>query len=141
MQPSEIKTLLQQAGPEIFQRHGIDLAYLFGSASKGRFTPRSDVDVAVRFIQNATAFEYFKRGDALHAELTRLLRRKVDVVVLNNAPPLLRFEVLRNGSVLFSPDEELRALFHMRTFRDYEDFCHAQNFYIQAMKEKLGVRT
>ncbi len=141
MDQTEIKNLLQQMGPALFQRHGVDLAYLFGSASKGRFTPRSDVDIAVRFTHKETAPELFKRGDALHAELSNLLRRKVDIAVLNIAPPLLRFEVIKNGMLLFSADEEQRALFHIRAFRDYEDFCHAQNFYIQAMKEKLGVTT
>ena len=51
MTAEEIKTALETKGPGVFRRHGIDLAYLFGSASRGRFGPQSDIDIAVRYKQ------------------------------------------------------------------------------------------
>lgn len=70
-------------------------------------------------------------------EIKNLLLRKVDLAILNLAPPLLRYEVVKNGALLFSADEEQRALFQIRAYRDYDNFCHAQDFYIQAMQERL----
>ncbi|MBI3185421.1 MAG: nucleotidyltransferase domain-containing protein [Myxococcales bacterium] len=73
-------------------------AYLFGSAARGVAQPHSDIDVAV-FVDLA------QRPDSPYgyeAELTSYLMGElktnaIDVVVLNGAPPLLYYQVLRGG--------------------------------------------
>jgi predicted nucleotidyltransferase len=83
-------------------------AYLFGSAATGSAQPHSDVDVAV-YLRDprppASQFGYI-------ADLTTTLMRglavnRVDVVVLNHAPPLLYHRVLRDGVRILARD--LRA--------------------------------
>jgi len=56
---------------------------------------------------------------------------------LNLASPLLRYEVVKNGAGIFSVNDEERSLFHIRAYRDYDDYCHAQQFYIHALRERL----
>ena len=83
-------------------------AYLFGSRARGAGQAHSDVDVAV-FIDEKTVepglFGY--RSDLTAALMSGLHTNSVDVVVLNNAPPLLYHRVLRDGVRLLSRD--LRA--------------------------------
>lgn len=83
-------------------------AYLFGSRARGAGQAHSDVDVAV-FIDEKTIepglFGY--RSDLTAALMSGLHTNSVDVVVLNNAPPLLYHRVLRDGVRLLSRD--LRA--------------------------------
>jgi predicted nucleotidyltransferase len=137
MESADIKKLLAEAGPPLFERYGVGLAYLFGSANSSRFRPLSDIDIAVRFMPGHTPDDFFRLSALLEVKLARLLRRKIDISILNLASPLLRYEVVKNGAVLFSVNDEERILFHIRAYRDYDDFCHAQQFYIRALRERL----
>ena len=78
-------------------------AYLFGSQARGDATARSDVDVAVYVDEVALNAPGFGYESELGATLQAALRRSdVDVVVLNRAPPLLYYRVLRDGIRLLS---------------------------------------
>ncbi len=74
----------------------VELAVLFGSAASGRAHATSDVDIAV-FAPGSTVDE---RRD-IDVALMRCSTRPVDVIFLNDAPPLLRFEVARDGHLIF----------------------------------------
>ncbi len=70
---------------------------LFGSHARGNATSSSDVDVAVflhPYSWEAAA------NVALHSA------EGLDVVVFNDAPPLLKHEVLRNAHFVFIRDRE-----------------------------------
>jgi hypothetical protein len=83
-------------------------AYLFGSAAKGSAQAHSDVDVAVYLRVGPPPVSPFGYPADLTAALMRALRiNRVDVVVLNEAPPLLYHRVLRDGVRILSRD--LRA--------------------------------
>jgi uncharacterized protein len=69
-------------------------AYLFGSAARGDAMAHSDVDVAVYLSPSALS----RPGFGVAAEID------IDVVVLNNAPPVLYHGVLRDGVRLFAKD-------------------------------------
>ena len=45
----------------------------------------------------------------------------IDLVILNDAPALLRHRVLRDGRVLFQRGPEGRVRFAVQTIRDYQD--------------------
>lgn len=79
-------------------------AYLFGSVAEGRAHRESDVDVGVllRWASHPTARERFEQGLRLAGALEGPAGgRTVDVVVLNDAPPLLgRHAVTRGRRVL-----------------------------------------
>ena len=73
-------------------------AYLFGSAATGSAQPHSDVDVAVYVVDPsapASAFGY--AADLTAALMSALRTNRVDLVILNDAPPLLYHRVLRDG--------------------------------------------
>jgi predicted nucleotidyltransferase len=83
-------------------------AYLFGSVAAGSAQPHSDIDVAVYLRKSrppASAFGYV--ADLTAALMQALGTNRVDVVVLNEAPPLLYHRVLRDGVRILSRD--LRA--------------------------------
>lgn len=86
---------------------GVAAAYLFGSHAEGRAHRESDVDMAVLLDRAAypTARERFdarlRLGGWLAAELRVPL---VDVVVLNDAPPLLARRIVTVGERLACAD-------------------------------------
>jgi predicted nucleotidyltransferase len=83
-------------------------AYLFGSTATGTAQPHSDVDVAVYVqppVPTGSAFGYV--ADLTAGLMHVLGTNRVDVIVLNEAPPLLYHRVLRDGVRVLSRD--LRA--------------------------------
>ena len=85
----------------------VTLAYLFGSEAQGRAHDESDVDVGVLLDRELLpdARERYDYRVRLTSELIAVLHRnEVDVVVLNDAPPLLGRRIVTEGRRLFSRD-------------------------------------
>lgn len=86
----------------------IEEAYLFGSVARGEAGPTSDLDVAVFIDPTIAAAERASILASLAATLMKALgTSEVDLIQLNDAPPLLYHRVLRDGRRLVSRD--LRA--------------------------------
>jgi predicted nucleotidyltransferase len=83
-------------------------AYLFGSTAADRTHRESDVDVGVllRRASHPTRAERFEAGIRLAGALQAELARPVDLVVLNDAPPLLGRSIVTRGIRLLCRDAE-----------------------------------
>ncbi len=80
-------------------------AYLFGSCATGRAQAHSDIDVAVYVNAQVTADAAYGYAAELTAHLmAELHSNKIDVVVLNRAPPVLYHRVLRDGRRILARD-------------------------------------
>lgn len=96
--PAALRTALEPR-PEVLE------AYLFGSLARDEARATSDVDVAVFLDDRLTGSERGRLLLDLAAELmSRLGRNDVDVIALNDAPPLLYHRVLRDGQRLLARD-------------------------------------
>ena len=124
--------------PETLRSLGVRLGYLFGSRAAGRPSARSDADVAVLLRDGATLHDLSRAVADLEATLRTAFGCPVHVVPLNGASPLLRFEAIRHGRVLFAEDEAERIGFEVRTLKEYEEYCRRQDFYYRAMIARLG---
>jgi uncharacterized protein len=103
MAPFEGNDLVARLGLELAKRPEILEAYLFGSRARGEARAHSDVDVAVYVDAAQVAPSAYGYEATLGTELMRALATdRVDVVVLNRAPPLLYHRVLRDGVRLLS---------------------------------------
>jgi uncharacterized protein len=91
----------------------VRLAVLFGSAASGKLRAGSDIDVGV--IADGPP----DQPSPLAVALERAMRRRVDLVPLAGAPPLLRFEVARHGTVLVQRQPDDWADFGTRAMRDW----------------------
>src|SRR5690606_16141240 len=80
----------------------VQAAFLFGSHATGRARADSDIDVAVlldaEFAQANRAGSLRRVIESLAAHLAA---DRLDVVILNDAPPALAFQVLKHGKVAF----------------------------------------
>ena len=108
--PSAVGSLLASAGVEV--------AILFGSAATGRLRPDSDIDIGI-LCSSGRGMDL--GGElALGAELERVFGREVDLVRLDAASTLLRFEASR-GRCLHQAREGAFADFVSRALLEYED--------------------
>lgn len=100
----------------------IDTLYRFGSTARGDNTPLSDVDVAVLLAPHVPTSEYGRLKTAILTQLMETLgTNEVDLVLLNEAPPLLVYNIIREGQVIFSRKPEDREHFEVRSIQRYID--------------------
>jgi hypothetical protein len=117
-------------------RTDIVAVYLYGSQAKGQARPDSDVDLAV--LVRPGAQDYLRLEMALEAALNRQLNNDhIEVVVLNHAPLLMRFEILSTGRLLHSNDERARTDWEVMTLSEYWDWEPFVREYNQAFFERL----
>ncbi|MCX7792126.1 MAG: nucleotidyltransferase domain-containing protein [Chloroflexaceae bacterium] len=131
---------LDEAGLIAFlaTQEDIVAAYLFGSLAEGRATPRSDIDIAVLLgrIPDDELGDLGRRLQLMEA-FRRFADREVDVIILNTAPPLLRYQVLRHGRRLFERDRQARVEFEVRTGQEYEDLKPMYDFFNRDLFAKI----
>ncbi len=122
MQTKTKEQLLNKLEPELSARTEVLFAYLFGSAAGGTANSLSDIDLAVyldpNYRQRSRGYGY---QSELITELSALLSTPVDLVILNTAPTVLKYQVIKNGILIFSRSNEARRGFHEKTVRDYLD--------------------
>ena len=121
MSQSNLEQLEQKLRDFLFRVEGVTLAYLFGSTARGESNCLSDIDVAVLFGDTLLQKEAFDLQLGLLSELTVLLQtNNIDLVVLNDSPLLLTYNIIRDGIILKS-DEPLRVKFETKIMSRYLD--------------------
>lgn len=125
------------------RRPEIVATYLYGSYATGRPNRQSDVDIAVvlRELRGRLAAA---PGPTYEVDLANELgaaisHDRVEVVILNDAPPLLAWEAVRRGRRIFARDVRAIRRFELRTRQRYLDTAHLraiQDHYLQAIVAK-----
>jgi predicted nucleotidyltransferase len=113
----------------------IQLAVIFGSAARGELGRRSDLDVGVIGLRSTA------RLAALAVILTRIAGRHVDLVQLETAPPLLRFEIARDGTVMFQRHPHLWSDFKARAMVDWWEWAPLARRFAAAAMDRLQTQT
>lgn len=123
-------------------RPEIQEAYLFGSVSRGEATAHSDVDVAVHVDHNREPATPFGYAADLSAYLGAAAgRRDIDVVVLNEAPPVLYHRVLASGRRLLSRDLRATTTREGLALSRYCDYIPQLQRIDEALRRRLRAGT
>jgi len=107
----------------LLTQRDVVFAYLFGSAAQNDMGPLSDVDVAVYLKERLGSSKRFDRRLELMGKVESVLKvpDKVDLIILNDLPLLLRFNVIYKGILLLCRDHKKRILFETRTMSTFFD--------------------
>jgi predicted nucleotidyltransferase len=136
-----IRILKSPEAVRVFRENGVISAYAYGSVAHGGMHAHSDVDVAVVFDRSIPGDTQFRRRLGLITDVVRLLGvNDVDVVPLNDAPPLLVFHVLRDPVVLDRADRRQSAEFEIKMIGMYYDFRPALEEYRRQMFARIEER-
>lgn len=101
----------------LIEYEDIIFAYIFGSYAKDNIRKDSDIDIAIYLKDNIDTYEYLD----MKMELLEALKREVDLVILNNATPLLSYEIYKNNILLFTHDRAMENRYKVKTLFEYND--------------------
>jgi len=107
----------------------IIVAYVFGSAAEGKEHAFSDIDIAILLKEPS-----INKTMRIHSLLTELLGDNVDTLLLNLAPPILRYQVVKNGLRVLSKDEDARVSFEASALSEGLD----EGFLITKVREAIA---
>jgi predicted nucleotidyltransferase len=111
----------------LFEEAEVLLAYVFGSTVHSKAP--ADIDLAV--------LPGNKGLEALREKICEILStQRVDLVNLKTASPLLRFEVLSSGSLIFKKDYSVENSFELSVIREYRDTAHLRTSQARMLEER-----
>ncbi len=124
---TEIEKRLPMLIDSFSKREDILVMYLFGSRAINKADDLSDIDIAILLKSNELSFE---KELYLSGEITSLLgTEEVSVVLLNKAPLVISYGVLKESKVLFCANDNLRLDFEEKIIKQYLDFRYHLNIY------------
>lgn len=129
MKKSMTETIIQYFAPD----RRVIAVYLFGSQARGKAKSASDVDLAVLLAEKPD-FDY--RLKAMD-ELSGLLQKPVDVVIIDQCGLIMQRQVLKYGILLYELDSRKRKAFEILSRKMYLDFLPAHRLYVSKMEERI----
>lgn len=95
----------------------IIFAYIFGSYVQGKMRPDSDIDIAIYSDKKLDSETYLE----IKMYLADACKREIDLIILNDANPLLKYEIYKNNILLFTRDNLLESNYKIKTLFEYND--------------------
>jgi len=126
--PEEVRDRLDEL-PDLLEAHSVRLAYAFGSmAEEG--ARADDVDLAI-LTDGEPAY-------TLRPALEEALgTRRLDLVDLRRASPRLRFQVIRDGRLIYARDDETLNRFELATLHLYRDTAVLRRRHRDVLRERM----
>jgi predicted nucleotidyltransferase len=128
----ELARRLQEA---LSRQEGVRFAFLYGSSVTRGPDRARDVDVAVAFSGQPSLLDVAE----LALDLERAAGKTVDLVDLDDASTLLRWEVVRTGRVLLGPDASGVRDFLARVPIESADLCPYLEREAEGLRRALGI--
>ncbi|MBI5213655.1 MAG: nucleotidyltransferase domain-containing protein [Nitrospirae bacterium] len=135
MNERDIKRITDYLG-----RYPVIIAYLFGSEAKGKAGVLSDIDIALFVDRNIPKLERFDLRLRLSNELSSVMTKRVDIIILNDSPLQLSYEVIKHGRVIFCMDNSIKADFEADILSKYLDRRYYDKRYAEITLEKIALR-
>jgi len=134
-----IHSNLLRLAPQIFGNYPVLFAYLYGSFAAGVVHPFSDLDVGI-FIDNISSTKYLDLELLLALEIDEKMDSCVasEVRIINDLPLVIKGEIITNGLLIFSKNEEARIDFETSIRSAYFDFLPVLYNYRNAYLDRFA---
>jgi len=129
----------EQAIRDLCNLYGIEIIFLFGSHAKGRATTKSDFDIGVYLCNRISSVKTWE----LQCSFIDIYKRcNIDLVILNDASPLLLYDLLTNHKIIFMKDEcVLYNFFSWARKRYWQYQSHFKKYALQLETLRLKAVT
>lgn len=137
----EVLDRLKAELPRLLAGQPVMLAYLYGSVAEGYALPTSDVDVALVLApgHGLSAYQRLRLELEIAGELeARCGWVPMDVRSLNDAPLMAQGQVVTEGILVYSRDEDFRVDYEILTRKRYFDFLPVARLMRRAYFEHMG---
>ena len=120
---------------EAFAGKHVCLAYLFGSYAEGKTTSMSDVDIAI-LLEGKGQELYQAYRETMLAILDALDSERFDLLLLNDAPLNLQFQVISESRPIYARNEDLLNDFEMTVIRKFQAAAQLRKVQEEYVKER-----
>lgn len=121
---SRILARLREIIPSILAQYPVDAAYAYGSVARGTMMPFSDVDIALLLTAPLPPYERLELELTIQGNIEVASGLSpVDVRAINQAPLLVRGQIVQGGILLYERDRARRVAFEVATRKRYFDFA------------------
>lgn len=133
MEKTKLKKLSEHLG-----KYPVILAYLFGSEAKGKSGPLSDIEIALFIDKGISKSEQFDLRRRLSNELSSIMGVMVDLVILNDTPIQLSFEIIKNGKLISCGNKETKVDMEVEILSKYLDRRYYDKRHAELTLEKIA---
>ena len=95
------------------------------------------MDVAVLFEEQVSPSEYHAKSLKFIDQLSQLLNREVDVVILNHASPFLKFQIFKTGERIYERRDRKDHHFEARAIMEYFDYLPVRTVLVNRMISRI----
>ena len=110
----------------------VEFVYLFGSYANGSVNSMSDIDIAIYFKNECLSYDIDKYL-TMKMELADILKKEIDIIILNTAKPFLKSRIINKHIKIFSRDTLIESEFVSKSLGEYFDIKP----YIDMQYEKV----
>ena len=101
----------------LIEYENITFAYIFGSYAQGKIRVDSDIDIAIYLEKKIDIETYLE----IKMYLSETCKREIDLIILNDATPLLKYEIYKKSILLFTRDRTIETSYKVKTLFEYND--------------------
>lgn len=133
--PKDILARAVEKLPAVFEKDPqIVAAYVYGSYATGKTTDLSDIDIAVLLRKKG---DWKKQLELIDNIAEALEIDDFDLVILNDCPPYMQYEVIAYGKMIYEKDHDERCDFQVRALQRYFDVKHIYDEYNYYLKKRI----
>ena len=134
----KIRNSLLSIAPNLFNRHPVLFAYLYGSYATGIVHPFSDLDIGI-YVERLPENKHLNLQLSLSLELDSLLKTEMasEIRIINKLPLVILGNIVTDGILIYSKDEILRVDFETSVRSAYFDFLPIVQKYNNAYIDRV----
>lgn len=107
----------------VFKNYPVEFVYLFGSYNKDNTSRLSDIDIAAYFQNQIIVSSQYQIRSKLMVSLEPVFKTEnIDIIILNNAYPLIKHRIIKEGNLIYSVNEKARINFEVNSIMCYLDY-------------------
>ena len=137
--PADILVKIPTAVAKISGDVDVIALYAFGSSVESKLKPLSDLDFAVLLSESLNRKERFIKSIDLVGIFNEVLKTdEIDLLVLNDNPLRLAYNVIKTGRLILCRDRDRLLNFIEKTIKVYLDFKLVRDNFDKVFLEGIG---
>lgn len=124
---------------DIFKNLPVKACYLYGSQAKNQERGESDYDLAV-FVEDKNKINYRGLLSIINANFSSPEKLHLTLVDLNSSSPLLLYQIIKNGQLLFEKQYGNHVELESYIMRLFFDDQYRNQVYYQKLKNSYANR-